>query len=112
MSENKKKSPKKINKPVKESQNNSHWVKILYYYLVIAGCLLFFSIGLYWLSRAVIINTFFPVVNENTFSYVDESRRSKEISIRYQEDILNSTLMMVVSVAIYFLHTKIIKIKD
>jgi hypothetical protein len=113
MSEKKTVSPK-IKKPDLDTpdQPNSHWVKILYYYLLIAGCLLFFSIGLYWLSRTVIINSLFPQVNQNKFSYIDEYKRDKQINIDYQQNILNSTLLMIVTVIIYFIYKKIIKIKD
>jgi hypothetical protein len=86
----------------------SHWVKQMYYYAVVGLCIFFFSIGLFWFSRTQLVKFAFTELQTPAYSYGGDYNYNRQ----YQEDTLNSSLMITITVLIAVAHTSLSKIKS
>lgn len=112
----------------KTTKKDHSWVKQLYYYLVLAFSILFLAIGSYMFLRANLVKFVFPEAGNNYYyservvcePKIDENgeqisencvtkenpNREDEENREYQRDMVNSTLMIIVSSIVLGLHLK------
>jgi len=112
---------------------SAHWAKQLYYYIVLFVSILFVAIGTYWLLESNLKHWVFTALETNTSYYGDTSNcggynkitgspmydtnsetykkciadaETEGKKISYQQDMLNSILMVVIAGVVLGLHLK------
>lgn len=122
-----------------DNKQTSHWAHQLYFYVVIAFSVLFFSMGSFIFLRANLVNFVFtkvdigyvyiegcdtsgkptPVYTYNSEGkdsqktlYTEEECEEKlkeEKQVQYQEDLLTSILMTSISALVFGIHFKFVR---
>jgi hypothetical protein len=115
-------------------KSSSHWVKQLYYYAVLGISILFIAIGLFTVVRASLVRYVFTSIDDNQYGYSqcdynnkvvssgngpslnsdEDKKKCKEDAARvnFQNNMLNGTLILIVSSSVLALHTRFVKIRD